>query len=193
MNSDEKDCPFCGELIKAVAIKCKHCKSDLDANVTSLVDEKNSFHNENFNKADTFNKYKYELIPHEFIVFLILFMLLGIFIQIPVSLYIFDSGEYNYTFDKIYYGNGWMYFYGIVNLLFCQLDFYNLRKFGIHIKFGFISSFIVPVYLYLRGTELNKIYSLGWGKSQLFFIAWIIIFIISIPIEQYILEFIVYS
>ncbi len=29
MNSDEKACPYCGEIIKAVAIKCKHCQSDI--------------------------------------------------------------------------------------------------------------------------------------------------------------------
>jgi membrane protein YdbS with pleckstrin-like domain len=27
--SDEKPCPYCGELIKSVAILCKHCKSNL--------------------------------------------------------------------------------------------------------------------------------------------------------------------
>ena len=29
-NKDSKLCPFCGEEIKAIAIKCKHCQSILD-------------------------------------------------------------------------------------------------------------------------------------------------------------------
>jgi hypothetical protein len=29
MNTDEKQCPYCAETIKATAVKCKHCKSDL--------------------------------------------------------------------------------------------------------------------------------------------------------------------
>jgi hypothetical protein len=30
MNSDEKQCPYCAELIKLNAIKCKHCGSDIN-------------------------------------------------------------------------------------------------------------------------------------------------------------------
>jgi hypothetical protein len=29
LSSADKQCPYCGETIKAIAIKCKHCKSDL--------------------------------------------------------------------------------------------------------------------------------------------------------------------
>jgi hypothetical protein len=34
MKPDEKECPFCAETIKLLAIKCKHCKSDLPQNIT---------------------------------------------------------------------------------------------------------------------------------------------------------------
>ena len=40
---DTKDCPFCGEKIKKVAIKCKHCLSFLDTkDMTESIDQANS-------------------------------------------------------------------------------------------------------------------------------------------------------
>ena len=37
--SDEKTCPYCGETIKSIAVKCKHCQSDLSENVSSGKDK----------------------------------------------------------------------------------------------------------------------------------------------------------
>lgn len=47
MNINEKACPFCGEVIKEIAIKCKHCQSDLstenlDSSLQNQIDIKNN-------------------------------------------------------------------------------------------------------------------------------------------------------
>ena len=182
MYSEDKNCPFCGEVIKSIAIKCKHCKSELGK-------KKKSLDGEDFNKTNTFTELKYELIPHGFVVFNISFLIIGTFIQIIVSSSIFETGKSGYAFDEIYDSRKWVFFYTAVASIFSILDFYNLKKLGIQVKYGLIAALLfTPVYLYLRGTKLNEIYKLGWGKSQSFFIGWIMIFAISIPIEQYLLN-----
>ena len=42
MSEDTKACPFCGEQILAVAIKCNHCRSNIDANPTAVPSTQNT-------------------------------------------------------------------------------------------------------------------------------------------------------
>jgi hypothetical protein len=187
MHSDDKNCPYCGEVIKSIAIKCKHCKSELN-NLSLLVEDKNLLTSEILSKNEIPTVLKYELIPHGYVVFIISFLIIGIFVQLIVANSIFETGKSGYAFDEIYDSSKWIFLYTAVNSIFSILDFYNLKRLGIQVKYGLIAALsFTPVYLYFRGNKLNEIYKLGWVKSQSFFIGWIIIFAISIPIEQYLL------
>jgi hypothetical protein len=189
MINDFKNCPFCGENIKEIAIKCKHCKSQLNLNNISVSIKQNSRSDDIIDLVNKPSEVRYELIPHGFVVFNISFLIIGTFIQLIVSNSIIQTGKSEYAFDEIYDNSKWQFLYAAVAGIFCILDFYNLKKLGIQVKYGLVAALLMtPFYLYLRGSKLNEIYKLGWGKSQSFFIGWVIIFAISIPIEQYLLK-----
>ena len=73
--------------------------------------------------------------------------------------------------------------YAILNVMAVSQDEKQLIKANIEINNGLIwGAFLVPVYCYLRGSELNKRYNLGGLNSQWVFISWVVSFFISMMI-----------
>lgn len=71
MNNAVKICPYCGEEIKAIAIRCKHCKSDL--NSATFIKKNNSNYSEKKQQAVKKKGYKLLTIP-----FILLIIALGV-------------------------------------------------------------------------------------------------------------------
>jgi len=122
-------------------------------------------------------------IPNGYLVFLILIPILGKFFFEPLIVLFFQN-IFNFNPESIM--NAWilwMIFYASLNGFISDLDSKALKKSNINIKRAiFWGVIFVPVYIYIRGSTLNKIYNLGGLKSQWAFLTWILVFIVSIII-----------
>jgi hypothetical protein len=180
MNSDEKQCPYCAELVKSNAIICKYCKSDL-----SRTDIKEVSQGEVINKTHVHIQSEYSLMSHGYIVFVILFPIIFSLLEVEFSL----ASDY-VDFEKNFNSNKWIWIPILVNGILCDLDQRSLKKFGIKLKYGTLWSLVlVPVYLYMRGTQLNATYRIGYLKSQIFFFLWLISLAVSYPITEYLINY----
>ena len=180
MNDDEKICPFCGETIKLIAIRCKHCNAELTSNIPV------NFSNESTKNLTNELMDSYKTMPQGYMVATVLLPILGtIFI-----LFISDTFAGNkYSSDEIYNSNNWFFLFAFLNGFFCFVDANKLERQGINMKYSQILGFIlVPIYIYIRGTKVNHHFKLGWVKSQIIFIAWVVSYLISIPFEYYLIN-----
>ena len=72
------------------------------------------------------------------------------------------------------------------NLLSESMVEKQLKKANIKINNAIIwGAVLVPVYCYLRGSRMNKIYNLGGIKSQWVFISWMGSFFVSLLFTPY--------
>lgn len=112
-------------------------------------------------------------INNGYAVFLIMIPVIGLFIE-PFILNLFGYD----TFWPV-----WI-LYLVLNISTIIQDEKQLQAANIKINNAVIwGAILVPVYCYLRGSALNKIYNLGGIKSQWVFISWMISFIISIMLS----------
>jgi hypothetical protein len=112
-------------------------------------------------------------INNGYAVFLIFVPLLGVFFWEPFLMDMFGED----TFFPV------LFFYAAMNIAAIYHDEKQLNKANIKINNALIwGALLVPVYCYLRGSSLNKVYNLGGVKSQWVFLCWIGTFLISILI-----------
>jgi len=98
--SDEKKCPFCGETIKYVAIKCKHCKANL--NVTNETQFETSLDSIQKTSGD---KIQVKRLPMwQIFLSVIIFIILGyiLFSQFQNVLTTCDNKDVISTLKKLY-------------------------------------------------------------------------------------------
>ena len=74
----------------------------------------------------------------------------------------------------------------IINVSTIHYDEKELNKAKIKINNALIwGALLVPVYCYLRGSAMNKIYNLGGMKSQWVFLCWLGSFFVSFLLDPY--------
>jgi hypothetical protein len=130
-------------------------------------------------------------ISHGYVVTTVLVPILSL-----LSIYEFSIIFSNYestqdvdAFNKIYNWGWWFIFIALINGILCDLDSRKLKEKNIELNKSFFwGAILVPVYLYMRGSSLNKIYKMGWLSSQAAFISWFICFFLQIPIESWLLS-----
>ena len=102
MNLDEKSCPYCGEAIKMIAIKCKHCQTDLSTKSVKKTKSKVEVATEkkfNFDFLGPTEKNFFKFIGFLCIIFGFLASLSGIGIIIGIPLIII--GAIFFFFPKV--------------------------------------------------------------------------------------------
>ena len=115
-------------------------------------------------------------INNGYAVFLIFIPLLGALFLEPLLIDMFGAGVF------------WpvLIAYAIINVSTIYYDEKELNKAKIKINNALIwGAILVPVYCYLRGSSMNKIYNLGGIKSQWVFISWFVSFFLSALFAPY--------
>jgi len=129
-------------------------------------------------------------VSHGYIVVVVLIPIISLFAIFELA-NIFSNYEVsqdNEAFHNIYSWGWWFLIIVLINGLLCDLDSRKLEESNIKLNKSFFwGAILVPVYLYMRGSALNKIYRLGWLKAQIAFIAWFICFFLQFPIESWLL------
>ena len=120
-------------------------------------------------------------IPSGYIVSVVTLPIWGSFIQLIICS-IFAKGNDDVMW-KYYDNNFWFLLFIVINTIFCSIDSSNLKKSGSNVPVIW-AAFLVPVYIYKRGTELMKIHGGDYIKNQMYFFFWIFSFILSMIIEM---------
>jgi hypothetical protein len=188
---DEKLCPLCAEVIKITAIKCKHCYSDLTRTSQVESDVSPAIVKELKDSESTLSKtisgerrsegslvVSYERISQTYIVLLLLAPFISTFVAVALFILTtvyFPEYAYHATLSQSLESLWSIQLSSSLVLLFLALDIRGLERGGVYIKgWSRVSILIPPVYLYIRGSKIDKAFKLGWLRSQAPCLAWFV-------------------